>query len=58
MTIEANKLEARLSQVDTNIPVIKQKIKDLVISCNESRKAILLSIKKMLLINKDEEKVR
>jgi len=60
MTIETNKLEERLSQVETHIPVIKQKIKDLVTSCNsscnESRKDVLLSINKTLPINKDEEK--
>lgn len=58
--IETNELEKRLRQLKTYIPAIKQKIKDLVTSCNsscnESRNDVFLSINKTLPINKDEEK--
>ena len=60
--VENNALEERLNKVDTHIPVLVQKIKSLIkgcnYSCNEAREKVLVSIQKILLDNKDEEKVK
>ena len=62
MIVETNELEERLSEINTHIPIIKQKVKDLIrsckLNCDEARKDILLSINQMLPINSDEEKTK